>query len=278
MGTGPVAETHGDVFCTVCGHKPRSPDHAFCTECGNPLGTTAPRRPLFTDEVEGTPPTRPVTAPVGEPAAPAYEPEPAPRRRRGRAALLGVLVLILAGVGIGYALGHRGEDTAGSGGTDVPAAGSDQASGGASGQPSDQASGRPSATSPPVQPQDRLQQISRADDAQVRRLVGRWVPQLAAVTPGAGGDRSWTEALAHYQRLKTTYPGALLLDTGRWPHSYEKGGMYAVVIPRPGRTSAPALAWCRAHVHDTVRNCAAKLIDTSGSWADNFDSGRPGPD
>ena len=130
---------------------------------------------------------------------------------------------------------------------------------------------------PPLQPQDRLQRISRQDGPQVRRLVGHWVPQLAALAPGAGGDRSWSDVLSHYRRLKAAYPSALLLDTGRWPHSYELGGFYAVLIPRGAASSRPALSWCRAHVADTPRDCAAKLIDTRGSWADNFDTGRPGP-
>jgi len=258
--------------CNRCG-QPVPPGDNFCTGCGAPVFPETERRPLFADEVEG-PSTRRVAAapPPTPPAAPTTGPGPARRRRGGW--LLALLLLVVAG-GAGYLLGHRGEDagTASPGGSTTAGATSGATSPAApSGTDSPSASGTPEA-----QPQDQLQQIARQDDARVRRLVGSWVPQLAALTPGAGGDASWSQALLHYRHLKDSYPTALILDTGDWPHSYERGGMYAIVVPRPAKSSAPALRWCRAHVPGSPQDCAAKLIDTSGSWADNFDMGKPGP-
>jgi len=273
MTTGQPTEQHDGHRCAACGH-PVWPGDAYCTGCGTPLSPDTVRRPLFADEVEGAPATR--VAPTPEPAPePAPEPVAGPPRRRRRGPwVVAVLVLLAAATGIGYAVGHRGEDAASPSGRHSPTAG------GTGTGTTDTPSSAPSSSSapPPVQPQDALQQVSRRDDARVRRLVGSWVPQLAALTPGAGGDASWSDALTHYRRLVAEYPSALLLDTGRWPHSYERGGMYAVVVPHPGRTSKPALAWCRAHVPTTPQDCAAKQIATSGSWTDNFDTGRPGPD
>lgn len=260
--------------CSRCG-QPVPPGDNFCTECGAPVFPEAPRRPLFADEVEAGVTREPVPDAAPAPAPVAPEPVATPRRKRhGGAWLLALILLIVAG-GVGYLLGHHGDSPARAHGGDTTR--TPVASEPASSTPSGQASTPPSApSSPTAQPQDQLQAVAKQDDAKVRELVGTWIPQLAALTPGAGGDASWSQALLHYRKLKDAYPTALLLDTGNWPHSYERGGMYAVVMPIPGPTSNRALTWCQAHV-GSPQDCAAKLIDTTGSWADNIDMGKPGP-
>lgn len=269
-------ETSGEgttTYCISCGHAGLQGDH-YCTECGAPLLPPVQRRPLFADEVPN-PPLAP------EPASPT--PAPGLLRRRG-GWLVAALALLVAAGAVGFSLGH-GDDgtplavrrpTTSTATSPSPAPASPSPSLSPSPSPSHHPPTRSASTPPPVLPQDRLQRLARRDDQRVRRLVGSWVPQLAAVTPGAGGDRSWSDALAHVRQLRTDFPSLLVLDTGQWPHSYEYGGMYAVVIPKPGRTPRPALSWCRAHVGNPA-DCAAKLIATTGSWADNFDSGLPGP-
>lgn len=277
--------------CQHCGHRVPAGDN-FCTECGTPAFPEVQRRPLFADEVNAPAERTPRSpAPPVDPPPPIPRPTPATssaapptthvvpggqvvRRRRGGIWLL-VLLLLLVAAGVGYLVGHGSGDeqaspsTAQSTGTGTPAAS----------QPTTDPTGPAATAASPAetQPQDQLQKIAGQDDDKVRRLVGSWVPQLAALTPGAGGDQSWSQALLHYRKLKDTYPSALLLDTGKWPHSYEHGGMYAVVVPQPGPTSKRALRWCNAHVPGSPHDCAAKLLDTRGSWADNFDAGKPGP-
>jgi len=257
MSTGRTTQQQRGQRCAACGHEVWTGD-VFCTGCGAALDPAVVHRPLFADEIRSPDPTpaSPAAAPVVTDAAVCA----VPRRRRGGLALAVVVVLLLVAAGIGYVVGHRGEDAR-------PTAG----------RQSDVSRPAGEASTRATQPQDELRQVSRRDEARARRLVGSWVPQLAALAAGAGPDASWTQALAHYRRLVATYPSALLLDTGRWPHSYERGGLYAVIVPQPGRTSRPALAWCTAHVRNMPQDCAAKLISTTGSWADNFDTGAPGP-
>jgi len=256
-----VTDQQLTTHCTTCGHAIRQGD-SFCTDCGTSV-SGEPRKPLFADEVPAEaayvsdhrppPETRP-------PAAVGHR-----RRRRGGAValLIAALVLLAAGIALGINLSDGG-GTAGASGTSEE---------GSTGAPSPTPS-EPLATGaagPPMQPQDQLQLITKRDGPRVRRLTDSWVPQLAALAPGAGDDRSWSEALAHFNDLKRAYPDALLLDTADWPHSYEKGGMYAVVLPVPRAESPPVLAWCRANKHSPGQDCAAKNLATSGSWADNFD-------
>ncbi|MEX0428258.1 hypothetical protein AB3X52_11570 [Nocardioides sp. DS6] len=263
MSTGRTTHQQRGQRCAACGHE-AWPGDAFCTGCGVALDPAVVHRPLFADELHSPDPApdSPAAAPVATGAAVSA----APGRRRGGLALAVVVVLLLVAAGIGYVVGHRGEDA-----RPTASRPGDVSRTGDVSRPAGEASTRA------TQPQDELQQVSRRDEARARRLVGSWVPQLAALAAGAGPDASWAQALAHYQRLIASYPSALLLDTGRWPHSYERGGLYAVIVPQPGRTSRPALAWCAAHVRNTPQDCAAKLISTTGSWADNFDTGAPGP-
>lgn len=262
--------------CSRCGHA-APPGDNFCTECGAPVFPEAPRRPLFADEIEYA-----THQPDPQPPTPTPAPTPAPvRRRRHRGAWLLALLLVVAAAGVGYLLGHHGDSPTQAHATGLtpltpsaPSVGSSQTPTG-SGTPSGQAASPP-AGQPSMPPQEQLQQVARQDDTAVRELVGTWNPQLAALAAGVGGDASWSQALLHYRKLKDTYPTALLLDTGKWPHSYELGGMYAVVVPLPGPTSSRALRWCQAHV-GSPQDCAAKLIDTTGTWDNNFDSGKPGP-
>lgn len=274
--------------CTTCGHAIRQGD-AFCTECGTSV-SGEPRKPLFADEVPAsqayvsdhraaeapaTPPAAPRAAsPAPSTAVAEADPEPEQKpahRRRGGLLLLLLLVLLLVGGGI--ALGsHLGLGSAGS----PLAAGSDHPGRGGVGAGSPSSAGAPSdpgesgGTGAPMQPQDQLHLIAQRDDHQVRGMTGRWVPQLAALTPGAGGDDSWSQALTHFNQLRRAYPDALLLDTAQWPHSYETGGMYAVVLPVPHKNYPAVLSWCRSHGHQPPDDCAAKQLATSGSWADRF--------
>lgn len=274
--------------CMACGHR-MQPEAHYCTSCGAPVLPPPKRRPLFVDEIDDAPATsvatyaeqsgyaahsQPVPLPPEDPppffsnAEPLPQPEPRKPRRprparetrrngRGGVVLLALAVVAVAGV-VGFALGRDGDPSAPTGaGTHAPTGSS--------------SSGKKPSSSPSTPPQEQLLRISRTDTHAASRLVGSWVPQLAAVSAGVGGDQGWTDALAHYQQLKSSYPDVLLLDTGEWPSTYVRPGMYAVVVPAPSRSSRPALQWCAEHGL-SKDHCAAKQIETEGDPDNNFDA------
>ncbi|MBO0842188.1 MAG: zinc ribbon domain-containing protein, partial [Nocardioides sp.] len=114
--------------CAACGHQ-MQPEAHFCTSCGAPVLPPPRRRPLFVDEVEGTPqpaaaltytgpahsgqttyadpPEEPSFFSNAEPVLPKAE-RPGRRRGPGGAILLALLIIAAAGV-VGFTLG-RGDD------------------------------------------------------------------------------------------------------------------------------------------------------------------------
>lgn len=263
--------------CTACGHR-LEPAALYCTSCGAPALPPPHRRPLFVDELDAqqrqgalTYAEQPGYAAYAEPAPtppPAEDPPPffanaetvLPRQRRhgrGGAVLLALAVVAMAGV-VGFTLGRDGD-------SDTPKSGAGPSAGS-----SPSASSDPGAT-PSAPPKEQLLRISRDDTRAASRLIGNWVPQLAAVSAGVGGDAGWSDALSHYEQLKATYPDVLLLDTGEWPSSYVKPGMYAVVVPQPAKDSLPVLQWCVEH-HLDRDQCGAKRLDTEGDPDDNYDA------
>ncbi|WP_170231368.1 tetratricopeptide repeat protein [Pseudonocardia kunmingensis] len=124
-------------------------------------------------------------------------------------------------------------------------------------------------SAPPSQvsadPQTQLQQLRAADDPNVERLIGYWVPQLSAKKPGLvaeGQAFSPADVLADHMVLRSTYPGALLLWSGDYP-SYRNGDFWITVVNQPSSTPKEANSWCDAQ---GIRpdDCFAKKISRTG--------------
>ncbi|WP_143033793.1 zinc ribbon domain-containing protein [Nocardioides sp. YR527] len=246
-----------ESHCLSCGDA-LLPGAVYCIGCGTPLLAPPERhRPLFVDELgEGATTGRSTRGYFFDEAA-----SPPPARRKGRTAPILVMIVVLvliAGV-LGFIFGKDGIGPVQSEAEPEPSA-----------SPTSEPSSEPS-VDPNAPPERQLLRISRLDTEAATKLIGTWIPQLAAVGAGDGGDTDWDQALTRYQRIKTAHPEALLLDTGEWPSSYVKPGMYAVVVPHPSDTSSPALEWC-VEQGLSKTDCAAKHLEVSGDPTDNFDA------
>ena len=187
---------------------------------------------------------------------------PPPAQRKGRTApiLVMIVVLVLVAGVLGFIFGKDGDGPVQSEAEPEPST-----------SPTTSKPSSVPSVDPNAPPEDQLLRISRLDTEAATKLIGTWIPQLAAVGAGDGGDADWHQALSRYQKIKTAHPEALLLDTGEWPSSYVKPGMYAVVVPRPSDTSTPALEWC-VEQGLSKTDCAAKHLEVSGDPTDNFDA------
>lgn len=247
-------ETH----CLSCGDA-LLPGAIYCIGCGAPiLAPPEQQRPLFVDELGDEATTgRSTRGYFFDDAL-----SPPPERRKGRTVsiLVTIAVLVLVAGVLGFIYGKDGIGPLQSQAEPEPS-------------PSPTASEPSSAPSvdPQAPPENQLLRISRLDTEAATKLIGTWIPQLAAVGAGDGGDADWDQALTRYQKLKADHPEVLLLDTGEWPSSYVKPGMYAVVVPRPSETSTPALEWC-VEQDLPKSDCAAKHLEVSGDPTDNFDA------
>lgn len=246
-----------DSRCSSCGDA-LLPGAVYCIGCGaSLLAPPEQHRPLFVDE-------------IGEDAAPRstrthfFDEAVPPARRRGRTVpiLVMIAVLVLVAGVLGFIFGKDGVGPLQSEAEPTSEPTSDPTASEPSNDPS---------VDPDAPPEDQLLRISRLDTEAASKLIGTWIPQLAAVGAGDGGDADWHRALTRYQEIKTDHPDVLLLDTGEWPSSYVKPGMYAVVVPYPSDTSAPALEWCVEQGLSTTR-CAAKHLEVSGDPTDNYDA------
>jgi len=241
--------------CPSCGNA-LLPGAIYCIGCGTSLlAPPEQHRPLFVDEVGDEAATPRSTRGFFFDDA-----SPAPARRTGRTVpiLVTIAVLVLVAGVLGFIFGKDGVGPVQSE--------ADPSSGPTASKPSSEPTVDPGAP-----PENQLLRISRLDTEAASKLIGTWIPQLAAVGAGDGGDADWDKALTRYQELKTDHPDVLLLDTGEWPSSYVKSGMYAVVVPYPSDTSAPALEWC-VEQGLSKTNCAAKHLEVSGDPTDNYDA------
>lgn len=254
-GVGPVSEEN-ESQCPSCG-DPLTPGAVYCISCGAPLlAPPEQHRPLFVDEVRGE-----TAVPRGTRGFFFDDaPQPPPARSKGRTApiLVTIAVLVLVAGVLGFIFGKDGIGPA------RPEA--DPSTGPAASEPTTTLSVNPDAP-----PENQLLRISRLDTESASKLIGTWIPQLAAVGAGEGGDADWHKALNRYQEIKSDHPDVLLLDTGEWPSSYAKSGMYAVVVPYPSDTSGPALEWCVEQGLSRT-HCAAKHLEVSGDPTDNYDA------
>lgn len=249
-----------ESHCPSCGDD-LLPGAVYCIACGTPLlAPPEQHRPLFVDELGDEPAVPRATRGVYFGDAP-----PPPRtRRKGRTApiLVMIVVLVLVAGVLGFLFGKDGLRPA------QPEAGppADPTTGVGTTTPSNEPS-----VDPDAPPENQLLRISRLDTEAASKLVGTWIPQLAAVGAGDGGDTDWHRALSRYQKIKSDHPDVLLLDTGEWPSSYVKSGMYAIVVPYPSDTSAPALEWCVEQGLSRT-DCAAKHLEIAGDPTDNYDA------
>lgn len=245
-----------DSRCPSCGDAVL-PGAIYCIGCGaSLLAPPEQHRPLFVDELSDEAATPRSTRGFLFDDAPPSPPE----RRKGRTAPILVMIALLvliAGV-LGFIFGKDGIGPVQSE--------ADPTTGPTTNTPSSEPS-----VDPDAPPENQLLRISRLDTEAASKLIGAWIPQLAAVGAGAGGDADWHTALTRYEEIKTAHPDVLLLDTGEWPSSYVKPGMYAVVVPYPSDTSAPALEWC-VEQGLSKTHCAAKHLEVSGDPTDNYDA------
>ncbi|NGN95473.1 zinc ribbon domain-containing protein [Nocardioides sp. KC13] len=243
--------------CPSCG-DPLLPGAIYCIGCGTPL--LAPpehHRPLFVDEIDDEAALHRSTRGFFFEDAP---PPPTPRKGRTGPILVTIAVLVLIAGVLGFVFGKDSPVRSEADPSTSPTAT------GPSGDPT-----VPPSVDPDAPPEHQLLRISRLDTEAASKLIGTWIPQLAAVGAGDGGDTDWHEALSRYQQIKTDHPDVLLLDTGEWPSSYVKSGMYAVVVPYPSDTSGPALEWC-VEQGLSKTDCAAKHLEVSGDPTDNYDA------
>ena len=247
-----------ESHCQSCGDD-LLPGAIYCIGCGTPLlAPPEQHRPLFVDELRDDATTGRSTR--GYFFDDAASPPPAERKGRTAPILVMIVVLVLVAGVLGFIFGKDGDGPVQSEAEPEPSTSPTTS------EPSSVPSVDPSAP-----PEDQLLRISRLDTEAATKLIGTWIPQLAAVGAGDGGDADWHQALSRYQKIKTHHPDALLLDTGEWPSSYVKPGMYAVVLPHPSDTSTPALEWC-VEQGLSKTDCAAKHLEVSGDPTDNFDA------
>lgn len=241
--------------CPSCG-DPLLPGAIYCIACGTPLlAPPEQHRPLFVDEIGDEATLHRSTRGFFFDDAP-----PPSARRNGRTTpiLVMIAVLVLVAGVLGFVIGKDGPSPV-------------RSEADPSTSPSVTRPSGESSVDPEAPPEHQLLRISRLDTEAASKLIGAWIPQLAAVGAGDGGDADWHEALSRYQQLKTDHPDVLLLDTGEWPSSYVKAGMYAVVVPYPSDTSGPALEWC-VEQGLSKTDCAAKHLEVSGDPTDNYDA------
>lgn len=255
-GGGGAVSDEKDQGCPSCG-DPVLPGAVYCIGCGAPLlAPPEQHRPLFVDEIGEEQLVHRTRTFFFDDAPP---PPPARRSRTGPILVMIALLVIVAGV-LGFVFGKDGLRL-----------GLEQSEAGPTPSPALSAPVSEASIDPDAPPENQLLRISRLDTEAASRLIGTWIPQLAAVGAGDGGDADWHQALSRYQRIKADHPDVLLLDTGEWPSSYVKSGMYAVVVPRPSDTSAPALEWC-VEQGLAKTDCAAKHLEVSGDPTDNYDA------
>lgn len=246
-----------ESHCLSCGDAVL-PGAVYCIGCGTPLlAPPEQHRPLFVDELGDEATTG--RSPRGYFFDDAASPPPARRKGRTAPILVMIVVLVLVAGVLGFIFGKDGTGPMQSEAEPEPST-----------SPTSEPSSVPS-VDPNAPPEHQLLRISRLDTEAAAKLIGTWIPQLAAVGAGDGGDADWHQALTRYQKIKTAHPEALLLDTGEWPSSYVKPGMYAVVVPHPSDTSTPALEWC-VEEGLSKTDCAAKHLEVSGDPTDNFDA------
>ena len=248
-----------DSGCPSCGDE-LLPGAIYCISCGaSLLPFPEQERPLFVDEVGDEPAVARSARGVFYEAPLAHDPSPE-RRPRTAPILVAIAVLVLIAGVLGFIFGKDG-------------IGPVQSEAGPTSEPTPTGS-EPSqspSVDPDAPPENQLLRISRLDTKAASKLIGTWIPQLAAVGAGDGGDADWDGALARYQKLKDNHPDVLLLDTGEWPSSYTKAGMYAVVVPYTSDSSGPALEWCVEQGLSRT-DCAAKHLEVSGDPTDNYDA------
>lgn len=245
-----------ESHCQSCGDA-LLPGAIYCIGCGTPLlAPPEQHRPLFVDELGDEAAGRSTRGYFFDDAP------PPPERRKGRTApiLVMIVVLVLVAGVLGFIFGKDGNGSVQSEAEPEPST-----------SPTTSEPSSVPSVDPDAPPEDQLLRISRLDTEAATKLIGTWNPQLAAVGAGDGGDADWHQALSRYQKIKTHHPDALLLDTGEWPSSYVKPGMYAVVVPVPSDTSTPALEWC-VEQGLSKTDCAAKHLEVSGDPTDNFDA------
>lgn len=243
-----------ESHCQSCGDA-LLPGAIYCIGCGTPLlAPPEQHRPLFVDELGDDAAGRSTRDYFFDDAPPPLA------RRKGRTApiLVMIVVLVLVAGVLGFIFGKDGPVQS-------------EAEPEPSTSPTTSEPSSVPSVDPNAPPEDQLLRISRLDTEAATKLIGTWIPQLAAVGAGDGGDADWHQALSRYQKIKTHHPDVLLLDTGEWPSSYVKPGMYAVVLPHPSDTSTPALEWCVEHGLSKT-DCAAKHLEVSGDPTDNFDA------
>lgn len=111
-----------------------------------------------------------------------------------------------------------------------------------------------------------LEDLRIADEATLRGLQGRWLPQVSAKRVGLFADgKTWDNAaiLAEFLDNQARYPEALLLRSGDWA-SYDSPDSYWVtVIGDPMSAPESVLAWCGSQGLDRD-HCLAKIVNKTG--------------
>lgn len=190
-------------------------------------------------------------------------------RRPGRGLLPAlVAAAIIIGGGAGGALllmpADRGAVPA-TGSAATPAAPSDRAA-----APTSAAVGSGARTAPTT-----LREQASADQATVRTLVERWVPQISSKAPGRVIDgvtydeaRIWSE----FRALRAKYPDVVLLPSGDY-RSFAQRGHWVTVVARGFADAAAANAWCDRQGF-APDDCFAKRLSRTGGPTGNTVSRR----
>lgn len=116
-----------------------------------------------------------------------------------------------------------------------------------------------------------LRGMVRQDRPSADGLVVVWTTQLASNRPGLDptGHR-WTgrSVLAKHREWLAQYPGAILVDTTQWPHSYQFTGYFATLSGEQFDSAAGAIAWCRGEGLGRD-DCLAERLSYTGDFHDN---------
>ncbi|GAA5115503.1 Hsp70 family protein [Haloechinothrix salitolerans] len=124
-------------------------------------------------------------------------------------------------------------------------------------------------TEEPPTAAEELAAILDGDEADVRGLLGSWVPQLSAKSEGLVVDGTTYDAdaiLANHHDLRERYPEARLLWSGDYP-IFRFDNYFVTVFAVPFASPDEANQWCDAEGFP-ADDCFAKRLSDTGSWED----------
>ncbi|WP_051400110.1 Hsp70 family protein [Haloechinothrix halophila] len=226
--------------------------------------------------LSGTPPDRqshgqpraaPVSAPESMMASRTQQTSPFEVTTSRKAVLIAVTVMIVLAAGIG---GLWWGERAGWWSDSAASTDSGSGAGAATGTGdtgTDDSGTRDTGAEEPLTAEEQLAEMVGHDRADVRSLLGNWVPQISAKWVGLEVDGTTYDPdaiLSDHQRLRQRYDAARILWSGDYP-VFRRDNAYVTIVAVTFDTGDEANGWCEAE-GIPADDCFAKFIDDEGDW------------